>query len=100
MILLNDEETKNLKAIIEFAKDLPKNHKGFAKVNLNALQTESADKTGRALRKEDVQVLTAKKYFSEPTMEDSGVTLYLHCEELETLAENCFLVNNLTRIFS
>lgn len=100
MQLLTEDEVKNLQAILQYAKELPVGNRGFTKVNLNNLQTESEAKTGRHLRKEDVNVLAIKKYFGAPTMEDSGVVIYLPCDELTVLAENCFLVNTLTKIFS
>lgn len=96
---LVSEEVENLKAILRFAKDLPTNHKGFTKVNLNSLHTESEIKIGRAIRKEALLSLTAKKYFAEPTMEDSGVVIYLPCDELEVLAENWALVHSLIELF-
>lgn len=95
--ILNDSEVRILNGILLFARKVEPNHKGFRKVNLNDVQNESMKETGNLIRAEDVNPLIEKKYLTEKIMDEKGVYIMVAIDEVEPLARNWTIVNNLKR---
>lgn len=94
---LSDQEVKILNGIILFAKRAEPNNKGFRKVNLNDVQNESMKETGNLIRLDDVNPLIEKRYLTEKIMDEQGVYLLVSLEDVEPLARNWSIVNNLKK---
>ncbi|WII71116.1 cyclic nucleotide-binding domain-containing protein [Bdellovibrio sp. 22V] len=94
---LTDAEVKVLNGILLFARRVEPNNKGFRKVNLNDVQNESMKETGNLIRAEDVNPLIEKKYLTEKIMDEQGVYIMMALEDVEPLARNWTIVNNLKR---
>ncbi|MGZ3772319.1 MAG: cyclic nucleotide-binding domain-containing protein [Pseudobdellovibrionaceae bacterium] len=94
---LAESEVRILNGILLFANKVEPNQKGFRKVNLNDVQNESMKETGNLIRNEDVNPLIEKKYLSEKIMDEQGMYLMVATEEVEPLARNWTIVNNLKR---
>ncbi|MEK2645589.1 cyclic nucleotide-binding domain-containing protein [Bdellovibrio sp. BCCA] len=94
---LTDAEVKVLNGILLFARRVEPNNKGFRKVNLNDVQNESMKETGNLIRSDDVNPLIEKKYLTEKIMDEQGVYIMISLEDVESLARNWTIVNNLKR---
>lgn len=94
---LTDQEVRILNGILLFARKVEPNNKGFRKVNLNDVQNESMKETGNLIRSEDVNPLIEKKYLTEKIMDEQGVYIMISLEDVESLARNWTIVNNLKR---
>lgn len=94
---LSDSEVKVLNGIILFARKVPPNPKGLSKVSLNDVQNESMKETGNLIRAEDTNPLVEKKYLSEKIMDEQGVYIMVGLEDVEPLARNWTIVNNLKK---
>lgn len=94
---LTDSEVRVLNGILLFARRVEPNNKGFRKVNLNDVQNESMKETGNLIRAEDVNPLIEKKYLTEKIMDEQGVYIMIALEDVESLARNWTIVNNLKR---
>ncbi|WP_413942645.1 cyclic nucleotide-binding domain-containing protein [Bdellovibrio sp. HCB-162] len=94
---LTDGEVKVLNGILLFARRVEPNNKGFRKVNLNDVQNESMKETGNLIRSDDVNPLIEKKYLTEKIMDEQGVYIMISLEDVESLARNWTIVNNLKR---
>lgn len=94
---LSDKEVEILNGILFFAKRVEPDKKGLRKVNLNDVQNESMKEVGNLIRVDDVNPLIEKKYLTEKIMDEKGVYLSLALEEVEPLARNWTIVNNLKR---
>lgn len=95
--VLSDAEVRILNGIILFAKKVEPNNKGFRKINLNDVQNESMKETGNLIRAEDVNPLIEKKYLTEKIMDEQGVYIMVALEDVEHLARNWTIVNNLKK---
>ncbi|NUN04957.1 MAG: cyclic nucleotide-binding domain-containing protein [Bdellovibrio sp.] len=95
--ILSDAEVKILNGILLFARKVEPNHKGFRKVNLNDVQNESMKETGNLIRADDVNPLIEKRYLTEKIMDEQGVYIMIALEDVEHLARNWTIVNNLKR---
>ncbi|WP_374073293.1 Crp/Fnr family transcriptional regulator [Bdellovibrio bacteriovorus] len=94
---LTDAEVRVLNGVLLFARRVEPNNKGFRKVNLNDVQNESMKETGNLIRAEDVNPLIEKKYLTEKIMDEQGVYIMIALEDVESLARNWTIVNNLKR---
>lgn len=94
---LTEAEVRVLNGILLFAAKAEPNPKGLRKVNLNDVQNESMKETGNLIRTEDVNPLIEKKYLNEKVMDETGLYIWVSLEELETLARNWTVVNNLKK---
>lgn len=94
---LSDSDVRVLNGILLFAHKVEPNQKGFRKVNLNDVQNESMKETGNLIRNDDVNPLIEKKYLGEKIMDEQGVFLMVSIEDIEPLARNWTIVNNLKR---
>ncbi|MGZ3769047.1 MAG: Crp/Fnr family transcriptional regulator [Bdellovibrio sp.] len=94
---LSEAEVKTLNGILLFANKVEPNQKGFRKVNLNDVQNESMKETGALLKPDDVNPLIEKKYIPEKIMDEQGLFVMIVTEEIEPLARNWTIVNNLKR---
>lgn len=95
--ILSDAEVKILNGILLFARKVEPNHKGFRKVNLNDVQNESMKETGALIKVDDVNPLIEKRYLTEKIMDEQGVYIMIALEDVEHLARNWTIVNNLKR---
>jgi len=94
---LSDAEVRILNGLLLFARRVEPNNKGLRKVNLNDVQNESMKETGNLIRAEDVNSLIEKKYLTEKIMDEQGVYIMVGLEDVEPLARNWTIVNNLKR---
>lgn len=94
---LSDAEVKVLNGVLLFARRVEPNNKGQRKVNLNDVQNESMKETGNLIRVEDVNPLIEKKYLTDKIMDENGLYLMVNLEEVEPMARNWTIVNNLKR---
>jgi len=97
MAPLTDAEVKILNGILLFANRAEPNNKGFRKVSLNDVQNDSMKETGNLIRVDDVNPLIEKKYLTEKIMDEKGVYLMVAIEDVEPLARNWTIVNNLKK---
>ncbi len=94
---LSDQDVRILNGILLFARKAEPNAKGFRKVNLNDVQNESMKETGNLIRTDDVNPLIEKKYLTEKIMDEQGVYIMVSLEDVEPLARNWTIVNNLKK---
>lgn len=94
---LTEAEVRTLNGVLIFAKKVEPNPKGFRKVSLNDVQNDSMKETGNLIRPEDLNPLVEKKYLPEKIMDEQGLFVMITLEELEPLARNWSIVNNLKR---
>lgn len=94
---LSENEVKILNGILLFAGRAEPNNKGFRKVNLGDVQNESMKETGSLIRIDDVNPLIEKKYLTEKIMDENGMYLLVAIEDVEPLARNWTIVNNLKK---
>ncbi|MBV2169017.1 MAG: cyclic nucleotide-binding domain-containing protein [Bdellovibrio sp.] len=94
---LSEPEVRILNGVLLFARKAEPNAKGFRKVNLNDVQNESMKETGNLIRTDDVNPLIEKKYLTEKIMDEQGVYIMISLEDVEPLARNWTIVNNLKK---
>lgn len=94
---LSDAEVRILNGILHFARKVQPNNKGFRKVSLNDVQNDSMKETGNLIRNDDVNPLIEKKYLTEKIMDEQGVYILISLEDVESLARNWTIVNNLKK---
>ncbi len=81
------DDVKILTAVIHFAKKVQPNEKGFRKVNVNDIQNESMKDLGFLIKVEELNPLIEKKFVSEKIMEESGVFINVHLDDIENAAK-------------
>lgn len=94
---LTELEVRILNGILHFARRASPDSKNFRKVSLTEVQNDSMKETGNLIRGDDVNPLIEKNYLPEKIMTDGGVFLMVNLEELEPVATNWTMVNNLKR---
>jgi CRP/FNR family cyclic AMP-dependent transcriptional regulator len=81
-VTISENEIRLLNGVLTFARKVEP-VKGLRKVNLNDLQNESMKELGFLIKSDEMAPLIEKKLVSEKIMEDAGVFVNVHLEELE-----------------
>lgn len=94
---LTDQEVRIINGILHFARKVEPNNKGLRKVDLNHVQNESMKETGNLIRTDEVNSLIEKQYLTEKIMDENALYIMVNLNEVEPLARNWTIVNNLKR---
>lgn len=97
MPALRDDEVRVLQGILQFARKVPADAKGFRKVSMNDVQNDSMKETGNLIRVDDVNSLIEKKYLSEKIMDEQGIYILVNLDEVDVYAKNWGLISALKR---
>lgn len=97
MAMLSEGETKILTALLSFARKSELDKKGLNKINLNDVQNDSMKEVGFLIKLDDVNPLIEKKYLNEKILDEKGVYIAIHVDEVEPLARNWTIVNTLRK---
>ena len=97
-VSLSDEEAKILTGLLKYSSKLEINPKGFRKVNLADLQNDSMKDLGFLMKGDDLNGLIEKKLLPEKIMEEGGVFVNVHSEELQKIATNWSLIWDLKKL--
>lgn len=82
-ITLKEEQIKILKGVLHFAKKTPPNDKGFTKVRLSDLQSNSLAELGYAVKVEETLSLVESQFMGEHTVDgDAGISSLIQVEEV------------------
>lgn len=97
-VTIREDELKILNGVLFFAQKLPKNDKGFTKLNLTDIQNNSMRDLGFLIKVDDVNSLIEKKLMSDKMMEESGLYSNVQMEELEKSAPYWGIIYGLKRV--
>lgn len=83
-VTIKEDEIRILKGLLHFAKKLPKDAKGFVKLNLTVVQNESMKELGFLIKTEETLGLIEKKLLGDQMMEEGGgLSSMMSIEELD-----------------
>jgi hypothetical protein len=97
-ITIKEDELKILNGVLFFAQKLPKNDKGFTKLNLTDIQNNSMKDLGFLIKVEDFNSLIEKKLMTDKMMEESGLFSNVQTEELEKTSPYWGIIYGLKRV--
>lgn len=97
-ITIREEELSIINGLLHFAKKVPVNDKGVAKINLQEVQNESMKEIGFLIKMDDVNSLIEKKVLSEKVMEEKGLFTEVIVAELEKVAPFWGIVYSLKKV--
>lgn len=97
-VTVKEDELKILNGVLHFAKKLPKNDKGQARLSLTEMQNESMKELGFLIKVDDVNSLIEKKVMAEKLMEEAGIFCLVQVEDLEKWAPYWGIIYGLKRI--